>query len=371
MLRHLVKKEFLQLRRDRRMFPIVFVAPVLQLLILGYAATFDVRNIRTVVLDRDNSPESRDYLDAYFTGSYFERKADLEHPDRIGEMLDRGEADLAVVVPRGFGEAVVSGGSTQVQIIVDGTDANAGGVGLGYAAQISALYSADIMKERLRRAGGVHVSIAGVEDRVLYNPELKSRNYMVPAILALLLLIMTMMLTAMAIVREKEIGTMEQLAVTPVRGYQVIIGKLLPYILIGLVDVAIVCAVAVGWFRVPLRGSFLLLYALSLPFLLNTLGLGLLVSTVSRTQQQAMMTVMFFVMLPFIYFSGFVFPIENMPKFFQYVSYGVPLRYYLEIIRGIFLKGVGMEVLWPQAAALTAMGLGILAVAVPLFRKQV
>jgi len=371
MLKHLVKKEFIQLRRDRRMFPIIFVAPVVQLIILGYAATFDVKNIPTVVCDYDKTQESRGYLSSYFNSGNFVRAGEVDSSKEVDGFLDRGEADLAVIVPSGFGGAVVSGESATVQILVNGTDANAGGAGLGYAARINGLYSAGVMAERLRQMRNVSISVIDVRDRILFNPELKSRNFMVPAILALLLLIITTMLTAMVIVKEKEIGTLEQLVVTPVKSYHIILGKLLPFIIIGLIDVALVCAVTVFWFAVPLNGSFWLLYALSLPFLLNTLAIGLFVSTVSRTQQQAMMTFMFFIMLPFIYFSGFVFPIENMPPFFQYLSYGVPLRYYLEIVRGIFLKGVGIEVLWVQGTILTATGLAILLLAISRFRKQV
>jgi ABC-2 type transport system permease protein len=370
MLGPIVRKELLQVRRDRRMFPIIFVAPVLQLIILGYAATFDVKNVRTVVCDGDRTQESRDYVASYFAGSSFQKVGDLERCRDADGYLDRGDADVAVIVPSGFGKAVASGENTAVQVLVNGTDANAGGVGLGYIGAINGTYSTGIMVERLRKAGSVSVAIVGLQDRVLYNPELTSRNFMVPAILALLLMLVSTMLTALAVVKEKETGTMEQLIVTPARSYQIIIGKLLPFILLSLVDVLLVTSVAVFWFHVPFRGSFLLLVGLSLPFLMNTLGLGLLVSTVSSTQQQAMMTVMFGIMLPFMYFSGFVFPIENMPRVIQLVTYAVPLRYYLEIVRGIFLKGVGLSVLWKQGAILTGMGLFILGLAIARFRKQ-
>jgi ABC-2 type transport system permease protein len=296
------------------------------------------------VCDRDRTQESRDYIASYFAGSSFEKVGDLESCRDADGCLDRGDADVALIVPSGFGRAVASGEDTAVQVLVNGTDANAGGVGLGYIGAINGTYSTGLMVERLRKAGNVAVAIVGLQDRVLYNPELTSRNYMVPAILALLLMLVSTMLTALAVVKEKETGTLEQLLVT---------------------------GVAVFWFHVPFRGSFLLLVGLSLPFLMNTLGLGLLVSTVSSTQQQAMMTVMFAIMLPFIYFSGFVFPIENMPRVIQVVTYAVPLRYYLEIVRGIFLKGVGLEVLWKQGVILTGTGLFILGLAVARFRKQV
>ena len=371
MLKHIIRKEFQQIRRDRRMLPIIFIAPMLQLVLLGYAASFDVKNIQTVICDNDRTPESRDYVTSFFSGEYFEHVAELADCGEADSYLDRGEADVAVVVPAGFGKAMRAGDNAGVQAIVNGSDTNSAGVGLNYVAQINNRYAGDILVERIARLGNMRLAFIELEDRVWYNPELRSRNYMVPAILALLLMIMTMMLTAMAVVREKEIGTMEQLVVTPVRKHQIIIGKLFPFAIIGLIDVALVTAVAVFWFQVPFKGSFLLLYVLSVPFLLNTLGLGLLVSTISNTQQQAMMTIMFFVMMPFIYFSGFAFPIENMPEIAQYLTYGVPLRYFLEIVRGIFLKGVGLESLWDEAAILTAMGVGILALAIARFRKHV
>jgi ABC-2 type transport system permease protein len=371
MLRHLITKEFIQVRRDRRMLPIIFVAPVVQLIILGYAASLDVKDIPAVVCDHDRSQESLRYVSTFFSSGYFVRTGGPDGCNDLDGALDRGDADVAIVVPSGFGNAVSCGESATVQAIVNGSDANAGGVGLNYVMQISNRYSAAIMIERFRQIGTARISLVDVRDRVLYNPELRSRFFMVPAILALLLMITTAMLTAIAVVKEKEIGTMEQLIVTPVRSWQIILGKLLPFTFIGLIDVLIVAAVAVLWFKVPLNGSFWLLLLLSMVFLLTTLGLGLLVSTLSRTQQQAMLTLMFFVLLPFMYLSGFIFPIENMPRVFQIVTYAVPLRYYLTIVRGIFLKGVGIETLWPDTLALAGIGLAILFVAILRFRKHI
>lgn len=370
MLRYIVRKEFLHIRRDKKILPIIIIAPILQLIIFGYAANFDITDIPTAVYDLDKTPESREYLALYFSSGYFVKVAELNRYDEVDRFLDTGEASAAIVIPSGFGKKLSSGDSVDVQVIINGTDSIRGSVGLNYINNINGRYSVNIMKQRIERVGNLKLSIVDVQDRVWYNPDLKSRNYMIPAILAMILMIMTMMLTSMAIVREKEVGTIEQLVVTPVKKHQIIIGKLLPFVIIGLFDVLLVTAVAILWFGVPLKGSFWLLLFASLFFLLNTLGLGLFVSTVSKTQQQAMMTVMFFIMMPFIYLSGFVFPIENMPKPVQYVTYAIPLRYFLVIVRGIFLKGVGLQTLWGNILTLAVFGAAILLVSVVRFRKS-
>jgi len=370
MLRYLVKKEFLQIRRDRKMVPIVFFAPIVQLTILGYAASVDVDDIPAVVCDLDRTAQSRRWVDALLASGWFVGRGETADRDAVDRALDRGEADVGVVIPPGFGRAVAGGGSTTVQAIVNGSDSNVGGVGFNYLMQINARFSSRIMLERLAAAGVRGVPSVALESRVWYNPELRSRWFMVPAILSMILMIMTMMLTAMAVVREKEIGTMEQLIVTPVRSWQIIAGKFIPFAVIGLIDVTLVTAVAVFWFKVPLRGSLLALYATSSLFLLNTLGIGLLVSTLSHTQAQAIMTVAFFIMMPFVYLSGFIFPIENMPPAVQAVTYAIPMRYFIDIIRGLFLKGAGIDVLWKDAAALAAIGTGLMLVSIARFRKQ-
>ena len=365
-LRTLIWKEFLELRQTPRLLGLIIVAPVIQLTLLGYAATTDVRNVPIVVVDGDRSARSRQLLERFAGSPHFEIVAEVAHPDGADEFLALGRAWLAIVVPAGFGAAVDRGAAwgTDVQILADGADANSSGVALAYARALVGDFSAGLTAAR----GGAGPAIDG-RVRVWYNPELESRDFMVPGVIALLLLVVTSNLSSMAIVRERELGTLEQLNVTPLGRWELILGKLLPYGLIGVVDVVLVVTVAVLWFEVPFEGSVWVLLAGSLAYLLCTLGLGLFVSTISATQQQAMMTTTFFFMLPMIFLSGFIFPIENMPAVIQQVTYLIPLRYFLVIVRGIFLKGVGFDVLWPQFAAMAAWGVAVLALAALRSRK--
>jgi ABC-2 type transport system permease protein len=367
-IRSLIVKEFVELRRDPRALRVVLVAPVVQLLLLGYAATLDIQDVPTVVVDHDGTAASRDLLSRFETSPYFRITGTRTSVNEIDDDLLTANAWLGLVVPEGYGERITRGEPATVQAIVDGTDGNSSNIVIGYASTLVAGYAADLVTARLPvlRKGSL-----GVEVRVWFNPQLESRLFMVPAVLALVLLVMTTMLTAMAIVREREQGTLEQLNVTPITPSELMVGKLLPYGLIGLVDVILVMGMAVFWFEVPLRGSPFLLLGLTLVYLLNTLGLGLFVSTVSRTQQQAMMTTAFFIMMPMVYLSGFIVPIENMPRVIQQFSYILPLRYYLVIVRSIFLKGVGLETLWPQATALLGLGLVIFGLSVLRSSKQV
>jgi ABC-2 type transport system permease protein len=267
---------------------------------------------------------------------------------------------MALVIDAHYGERIRTGRTAVVQVVADGTDANSTNVALGYAGALISEYSRNLAAETGK---GRAIPLVDAAIRVWFNPTLESRYFMIPGILALVLLVVTTTLSSMAIVREKEVGTLEQLNVTPIARWELIVGKLVPYAVLGMVDVLLVVAVAVGWFEVPLRGSFALLLLMCLVYLLTALGLGLFVSTVSRTQQQAMMTTAFFFLVPMIFLSGFVFPIENMPALVQPVTYLIPLRYFLVILRGIFLKGVGLAVLWPDALALFAWGVGILILA--------
>lgn len=367
-----VRKEFLQILRDRRMLPILFVSPIIQLLVLGYAANQDVRLIPAVVCDEDRTAASREYLDRFFSSGYFEEEARIERPNEADLFLDRGRASMAFIIPRGFGDDLAAGRSARVQLIADGSESQAASIGLNYAALIASRFTEDVLLERLETPGGAGPRPVRVrpEIRIWYNPELKSRNFMVPGVLGMVVMLMTMMLTSMAVVREKEAGTLEQLIVTPIRPAELIAGKLVPFVLIGFADVLIVFAVVAGWFRVPVRGSAGLLFALSLVFMLSNLGLGLFVSTISRNQQQAMLTAVFFI-LPQMLLSGFIFPVENMPGFFRAVTAVVPLKYFNIIIRGIFLKGVGWPELWDEAAALAAFGVAILGLSVLRFRKKI
>jgi ABC-2 type transport system permease protein len=285
-------------------------------------------------------------------------------------MLVSGRAGVALIIPPGLGKKVRRGDGAQVQILVDGSDSVTANQGLAGSVLVTGTWAQDLLLRRLAELGFAAPSIPRLESRVWYNPDLKSRYYMVPAILAMILVVMTIILTSMAIVREKEQGTLEQLIVTPIRPLHMILGKLLPFVVIGFVQMTVVFLGTVLWFQVPFNGSAGVLYLLTLPFLLNTLGLGLLVSTVSQTQQQAMMTAVFFVMMPMMFLSGFAFPIESMPAWVQPWTTIVPLRWYLDIIRGTFLRGVGLEVLWKDAAILCLSGAVILSLAVARFRKR-
>ncbi len=360
-IRFLIRKELIELRRDPRLFAIVIVAPILQLFLLTYAATTDIRNVPVVFVDHDRSTESR-ALVSRFTGSpSFTVRTVLTDPAAIEAYLEHGTAWLAITIPDDYGHSLREREPAVVQVIADGSDANSAGVALGYASTLITAFAQE------------HVGVRPVLEprvRVWFNPQLESRFFMVPGVVALLLLVVTTNLSSMAIVREKEIGTLEQLNVTPLSRTQLILGKLLPYALVGIVDVVLVITVAVFWFEVPLRGSVVELFGLSLVYLLTTLGLGLFVSTISATQQQAMMTTTFFFLMPMVMLSGFVFPIENMPYVIQQFTYLIPLRYFLVILRSIFLKGAGLATFWPEALALMAWGVAMLGLAIARSSKR-
>jgi ABC-2 type transport system permease protein len=367
---HIIRKEFIQLRRDRRMSFIVLFSPVLQLFLLGYAANLDIRNIPLVVCDLDSSRTSRDFIAQFPASGYFSLQATIDRIKDVDEYIDRGKASLAVILPRGMGRKLAGRESIRVQVIVDGAESQSAIVGLNYATMIGLKYSRQILLERLQSAApGFSVPRIEPQVRVWYNPELRSRNFMIPGVLAMVLMMITMVLTSLGIVKEKELGTLEQLIVTPMRPYELILGKLLPFFLIGLVEIAVVVSVAVFGFGVPVKGSVWLLFGLSPIFMLTTLGLGLFISTISRNQQQAMLTAAFFI-IPQMILSGFVFPIENMPRLIQWLTHLVPLRYFLVIIRGLFLKAVGLDALWDETAALIVFGLAILGLSVLRFRKK-
>ena len=357
---HIMRKEFLELRQDPKLFGIVIVAPILQLTMLGYAATTDVKNIPVLIVDQDRSTESRDLISRFEGSSNFVVAGSASSTAEVDDYLDSGRAWMALSIPAGYADRVRRAEPVTVQVVADGTDANSTNVALGYAGNLVAGYSRELAAARGR---GTATPLVGAEVRVWFNPELESRVFMIPGILALLLLVVTTNLSSMAIVREKELGTLEQLNVTPIARWELILGKLLPYAVLGMLDVLLVIAVAVFWFEVPLRGSLLLLLAMSAVYLLTTLGLGLFVSSISATQQQAMITSSFFFLLPMVFLSGFIFPIENMPDPIQPFTYLIPLRYFLVILRGIFLKGVGLETFWPEALALFAWGAVILVLA--------
>jgi ABC-2 type transport system permease protein len=367
-IRTLIVKEFLELRQTPRLAGLVVIAPLLQLTLLGYAATTDVKHVPIVVVDGDRSPQSRALIGHFAASPNFSVVAEEMTPSAVDDDLAKGRAWLALIIPAGLGQALNGGGPDRarvVQLLADGTDSNSSGVALAYASGLITQFNAELAVEQGFRPGAIDGRV-----RVWFNPQLESKDFMVPGVIALLLLVITANLSSMAIVRERELGTLEQLNVTPLGRWELILGKLLPYAMIGFLDVLLVMAVAVYWFEVPLRGSVALLLGGSVIYLVCTLGLGLFVSTISSTQQQAMMTSTFFFLVPMVYLSGFIFPIENMPTVIQWITTIIPLRYFLVIVRGIFLKGVGWSILWPQFAALGIWGMTVLTLAAVRSHKR-
>jgi ABC-2 type transport system permease protein len=376
----IMRKEFRQTLRDPRMRTVLFLPPLVQLVLFGYAVNLDVRKARLGWMDQDGTPASR-ALRAAFAGSpYFDIVAAVATEDQERDLLDRGTVMAVVRVLPGFARDVARGRTASVQVLVDGSNSNTAAVVGSYAARVIARFGRGVMREqqearlvgRTAAAGGpVNLDVPALEPRprVWFNEDLLSRNYFVPGVVVNILTLVTLMLTAMAIVREKEIGTMEQLMVTPIRPAELIAGKTLPFALVGIADVFLVSGAALLIFRVPFRGSGAVLLAGAVLFLLTTLGMGLLISTISQTQQQAMMSSFFF-FTPAFMLSGFTFPIRNMPEPVQYLTYLDPVRYFIEIVRGIFLKGAGMEALWPQMLGLAALGLGIITVSILRFHKR-
>jgi len=363
----LLKKEFAQLFKDKKLLPLVFVAPVIQLIILGYAASFDVKNISVALCDQDKTSESRALAEKFVTSGYFTIEYATDDYRTISSYLDDNKVQMAVVIPHRFGDMIVGRKPARIQVLVDGSEGNTAAIGISYLNQIVSQYSTNILTEVIgvRAVGGVNV-----ETRAWYNPELKSRVYMVPGMLIMILLITTMNLTAMAIVREKEIGTLEQIMVTPIHPWELIVGKLVPFIIIGSIDVMVVLLVMVFWFNIPIVGSIPLLIGLLGLFLMTTMGLGLFVSTISHTQQQAMMVSQFFFLQPMMYLSGFALPIDNMPSILQGLSWLIPMRHALFIVRSLILKGVGISDLWLQSLLLLGMGAGVLGASILRFRKK-
>ena len=381
-----ILKEFLQLRQDRKMIPALIVGPLVQLVALGYAANLDVTHIPLLLVDGDHSVASRALTDRFEASGYFEIKGSEPTADLAEPWLVEGLAQVVLVIPEGYGNDLAAGRAPNLQVLADGTDANSAVVGLGYASRIIAEMGGTLQRTRLDAATRRSAEIARrtgtpvarppavgqieIVPRIFYNPDLKTRWFYVPAVLAMVLMLVTMMLPSMAVVREKEIGTLEQISVTPLRPWQLILGKLTPFAIIGMFDTTVIVILAQVVFGVPLRGSFLLLLFLTFLFLLNTLGLGLFASTMVSTQQQAMMFAVFVLMVPMIYLSGLIFPIENMPALFQFGSYAIPVRYYGIILRGVFLKGSGLAVLWPEALTLALTGIAWLTFASMRFRKR-
>jgi ABC-2 type transport system permease protein len=371
-IRHMLVKEFIQVFRDKRTRFTLFGPPVVQMLIFGYAATLDIRHVPTAVLDLDNTQESRDLISRFAASQYFDVRAHLQDRRQIGELIDRDQVLLAVQINAGFAQDLRKGQTAPVQVIVDSSNSNTALVDMGYVSQVAAAFAGDYQTERLARTAPfltAQMPSVELERRPWFNEDLQSRWYFVPGVIGNLTTVMVVMLTAFAVVREREIGTLEQIMVTPIRRVEFILGKTLPFYLIGLMDVALVSLVGTLWFRVPFRGHVMVLVFGAAVYLLCMVGIGLLLSTLANTQQQAMVAGFFF-MMPTIIFSGFGTPISSMPRWLQLLDYGNPLRYFMVVLRGVYLKGVGLDVLWPQIVAMAALGVVMLTVSVLRFQKS-
>ncbi len=371
-LRQMLIKEFLQVFRDKRALWVLVGPPIIQMLIFGYAATFQIRHVPTAVLDLDHSQESRELISRFTASPYFDVRAQLTNRKQIREMIDRGQATVALQIHPGFAARLRKGQTAPVQVILDGSNSNTALIALGYVNQIANGFARDYQRDAMLRSSpflAARLPAVELEQRPWFNPDLESRWFFVPGVIGSLTLVMVTVLTAFAVVREREIGTLEQIMVTPIRPREFILGKTLPFFLIGLADAGMIGLVGTLWFQVPFRGSLAVLALGMVLFLLCMLGIGLFISTVSTTQQQAMVTAFFFIM-PAITFSGFGFPIASMPAFVQWLTYLDPLRYLLVVLRGVYLKDIGLDVLWPQMAAMAVLGTALLTVSVLRFRKS-
>lgn len=363
-IRQMVIKEFIQILRDKRMKAIVFVVPVLQTLVFGFAVTTDVNNIPAAVVDLDHSVQSRELVRRFVSSGYFTVLVSPGNPREVKELMDRGSVAVALQINRGFSSDLKRGRPAQVQVIADGTDSNTTTVAVDYAGRIIKKYGQDLADPSSGLLPGIDV-----RQRAWYNPELRSKNYNVPGVIAMVIMLTSLLLTSMAIVREREMGTMEQLMVTPLKPVELILGKTIPFALIALFDVVLITLLGVVIFHIPVLGSLWLLLFCTGIYLLSVLGIGLFISTIAKTQQQALMAAFLFYM-PAILLSGFMFPVENMPMAFQYLTYANPLRYFLVIIRGLFLKGNGLSILWPQMTALFVLGLAVITLSAFRFQKR-
>ncbi|MFN8481814.1 MAG: ABC transporter permease [Anaerolineae bacterium] len=363
-----LRKEFIQIVRDPRTLAVMFFIPIVQLFVLGYAATNDVDHIPTAVLDWDNTRESRTLVDAYRASGYFDIRYYADNEAELQRLVDGGQARSGLVIPRGFGSDLARDHRAQVAVIIDGSDPTIANTALSAASAVGQAQGARVAASL---SGLTSQTMPGVDvrPRVWYNPQLASANFMVPGIIGVVMQLLTILLTSMAIVRERERGTLEQLIVTPLKSGELIVGKLVPYVFIAFLDTMLILALGVWWFRVPIAGSLPLLMGLSALGLMTSLSLGLLISTVSKTQQEAML-LSFFVIIPSIFLSGFVFARDAMPLALRLIGYAIPMTYFLVIVRGIMIKGIGLDLLRTEVLAMTAFGVFILTVAAMRFRKR-
>lgn len=371
-LRHMLIKEFIQVFRDKRARILLIGPPIIQMMIFGYAATLEVRHVPTAIVDYDNSQISRDLISRFQASHYFDIRKRLTDRRQIQEVIDRGDATMAIQINTGFAKNIRKGQTAHVQVIVDSTNSNTALVGLGYVNEITGNFSRDYQRELLQRKSPFAVAQMPkivLDKRPWYNPNMSSQWFFVPGIIGNLLLVIIVTLTSFAVVREREIGTLEQIMVTPIRRVEFILGKTIPFFLIGLFDAALISMIGTLKFNVPLQGSIAVLALGTVLFMLCVLGIGLFISTVSLTQQQAMVTAFFFI-IPVIVFSGFGSPISSMPEFLQFLTYANPMRYFQTVIRSVYLKGVGLDVLWPEMVAMAIIGIIMLTVSVLRFQKS-
>lgn len=370
-LTSLIRKEFIQIKRDPRTLILVLIIPIMQLFLLGYAATNDVRNVPLAVFDQDRGPAARELLDAYRAADYFNLEFYVDSEDQIRDLIDNGNARAGLIIPPDYSENIQSEGNAQVAFVLDGSDPTIASTALSAAQLIGQAKATEVLMERQSRSG---LSMAfnlplTVHTQVWYNPDLVSAFFMIPGVIAMILFALTSILTASAIVRERERGTIEQLIVTPIRPWELVVGKLVPYVLLALLNAVEILAIGAYWFKVPVRGSIGLIFLYSGVFLMTSLGIGLLASTLANTQQEAMLTV-WMILLPSLFLSGFFFPLEAMPRILQWISYAMPLRYYLVIIRSLMVKGVSSAVLRQELLALIIFGTAIMTIAALRFRKR-
>ncbi len=367
----IMRKEFIHIRRDPRTLFIVIFMPIFQLIIFGYAVTSDVKHLPLAVFDQDRTAASRALIEAYRNSGYFDIAYHVNTHTEIAYLVDAGLARAGLTIPPGYGSRLARREQAEVSFVIDGSDPTIANTALASASAIGQAHGAALLQTALRRGGTLPGLLPGVEvrTRVWYNPNMRSANYMVPALIGLILQTLTALLTAVAIVREREHGTLESLIVTPIRSVELVLGKIVPYVVLAFMDTILILVVGTYWFHVPINGSVGLLLALAALFLMSSLGIGLLVSSAARTQQEAMMMA-FFTILPSVFLSGFMFPIASMPPVLQWLSKVIPLTYFLVIDRGIVLKGNSMDILLPQVAMLTVLGTIILLLAVLRFRKR-
>ncbi|MGD8998475.1 MAG: ABC transporter permease [Anaerolineae bacterium] len=364
----LIRKEFLHIVRDPRALFVMFAMPIIQLVLLGYAATTDVEHLRTAVVDRDKSSASRALIEAYQASNYFDIVRHVESEEQLQQLIDSSDVRAGLIIPAGYGACLAQGKRLDVGFVIDGSDPNVASTVFSASQTVGQAHSKQIVRQMmsldLDNLPGVTV-----RPRVWYNPEMRSANFMIAGIIGIILYFLTALFTSMSIVREREQGTIEQLIVTPIKPLELIIGKVFPYIFIAFFDVLEVLAIGVFWFGVPIRGSLGLLLGLAALFLLTSLGMGIFISSASHTQQEAMLLT-FLTLFPSIFLGGFFFPIEAMPVWLQAITYVIPLRYMLSVIRGIILKGVGVEILYQQVIALAVFGVGIMLLAAGRFQKR-